>query len=73
MQVSGQYKSALCREAKQLCALGHLAGACLQRTRGSGDEGEGGLSSGRHVGDVLLREDTVLVSAGVRRDTSHEG
>lgn len=63
MQASGQYKSGLCREAKHLCALGHFAGECLQRARGSGGD----------VGDVLLREDTILVSAGVRRDTSHEG
>lgn len=43
-------------------------------SRGSGSEAEGGLSSGWQIGDVLLREDTVLgVSAGVRRDTSHEG
>lgn len=42
--------------------------------RGSGGEAEGGLSSGRQVGDVLLREDSVLgVSAGMRKDTSHEG
>lgn len=74
MQVSGQYKSDLCRDARLLCELGHLAGECLQRARGGGGEGEDGLSSGWHVGEVLLGKDTVLgVSAGVWRDTSHEG
>lgn len=51
MQASGQYKSGLCRETKQLCELGQFDGECLQRAGGSGGEGEGGLGSGWHVGD----------------------
>lgn len=34
MQVSGQCKSGLCSETKQLCKLGQLDGECLQSVRG---------------------------------------